>query len=117
MNACKSPQQYLKCADNTTNIVTWNFTNNKVLKKCMVNESCKAEMKSKRTGPYTIVGITAVGASKLRDKHGHILKSHNPPNQVKWYYEGVPAEEDDEDLLLSAYTSAEVTGADDDVDK
>ena len=34
---------------------------------------------------------------KLKDKHGHILKTHFPSKQVKRYFHGIPTEEYDED--------------------
>ena len=59
----------------------------------------------------------SVGRYKLKDKHGHILKSYFPPRQVMHYYKGMPVAADDDYPIPSAYTFAEVTGVDDDVNK
>ena len=44
-------------------------------------------MKIKWTGLNIIVEVTAVGGYKLKDIHGHCLRIHFPPKQVKWYYQ------------------------------
>ena len=59
--------------------------------------------------------VTTVGGYKLKDKYGHIQKSHFPPRQVKRYYLRMPVA-DDKDPIPTAYTSPELTGLHADVD-
>ena len=44
----------------------------KVLKKNMADDSCKAKMKTKWTGPYTNVEFSVMEWYNPKDKHNHI---------------------------------------------
>ena len=62
----------------------------------MADESQNTKMKTKWTGPYTIIEVTIVGRYELQGKHGHCLKTHFPPRHVKHYYQGIQAEDDED---------------------
>ena len=67
------------------------------MKKNIANNLHKAKMKTKCRGPYTIVEASAMRGYKLKDKRGHILKTHFPLKQVRRYFQGIPTDEYDED--------------------
>ena len=49
-----------------------------VLMNNMASDSQTAKMNARWTGPYTIVEVSVMRVYKLKDKHGHILKTHSP---------------------------------------
>ena len=53
----------------------------------MSDDSHKAKMKTWWTGSSAIVEIHLMGGYKLKDKHGHSLKSNFPTKQIRCYYQ------------------------------
>ena len=47
----------------------------------MADEPQKANMKTRWTGPHTIVEINPMGGYKLKDRHGYCLKTNFHPKK------------------------------------
>ena len=84
-NIKKAQKHQVKCY-NARNSGTPFKVGEKVLKRNMRDDSCKAKMQNKYTGPYQITSISSNGQYYLKDKYSHQLKRPVPVNQLVCYY-------------------------------